>query len=194
MPTAPAAAQAMAGAPFNRNTSMKPGPTILVLALLAVVALLMHRISALEERMDGGVPKVPPGAPVPGAAPMVEVAPAMMRIQHLAHKLWFSGQAGNLELAKFYRHEVKEVMEEIANAEIVEKDVHISENMRTYGLRAIEALKVQLNTDSLNDFSEHYETLINTCNSCHATCGHPELRMKVPESNRYTDQVFAPIK
>jgi hypothetical protein len=173
---------------------VKPGPIILVLALLAVVALLMHRINKLEERMDGGVPKVPPGAPVPGAAPMVEVAPAMMRIQHLAHKLWFSGQAGNLELAKFYRHELKEVMEEIANAEIVDKDVRVSEHMRTYGLRAIEALKVQLNTDSLKDFPERYETLIVTCNSCHAVCGHPELRMKVPDTNRYTDQVFAPIR
>lgn len=173
---------------------MKPGPILLVLALLAVVALLMHRISALEERMDGGVRKVPATAPPASADPMVEVAPAMMRIQHLAHKLWFSGQAGNLELAKFYRHEVKEVMEEIADAEIVEKEVPISENMRTYGLRAIEALKVQLNTDSLKDFSERYEVLIATCNSCHAVCGHPELRMKVPETNRYTDQVFAPIR
>ncbi len=172
---------------------MKPGPIILVLALLAVVALLMHRISKLEERMDGGVPKVAPGAAAIGA-PMVEVAPAMMRMQHLAHKLWYSGQAGNLELAKFYRHEVKEVMEEIANAEIEEKDIPISENMRTYGIRSIEALKVQLNADSLKDFPERYETLINTCNSCHAVCGHPELRMKVPETNRYTDQVFAPIK
>ena len=173
---------------------MKPGPIILVLALLAVVALLMHRINKLEERMDGGVPEAPPGAPALGAAPMVEVAPAMMRIQHLAHKLWFSGQAGNLELAKFYRHEVKEVMEEIANAELVEKDVPISENMRTYGIRAIEALKVQLNTDSLTDFPERYEALITTCNSCHAVCGHPELRMTVPETNRFTDQVFTPIR
>ena len=173
---------------------MRPGPIILVLALLAVVALLMHRINKLEERMDGGVPKTTPGAPVMGTAPVVEVAPAMMRIQHLSHKLWFSGQAGNLELAKFYRHEVKEVMEEIANAEIVDKEVHVSEHMRTYGIRAIEALKVQLNTDSLKDFTDHYETLIITCNSCHVVCGHPELRMKVPETNRYTDQVFAPIK
>jgi hypothetical protein len=170
-------------------------PYLALAALLGVVYLLT-RISALEDQLkaahgDRSEPVIT-AAPEVAAAPRIETAQYMVRIQQYAHKLWWAGQAGNLPLANFYRHEMKEDMETVANAGIVDDGVPVSENMKTYGLRASDALKEQLKTDGLKDFSAHYEALISTCNTCHRVSGHPELRMQVPTENRFSDQDFTP--
>jgi hypothetical protein len=162
-----------------------------ILALLGVFVLFIRQTALQDEmkkpRANGTVQVSAP----PPAAPAVEVAHNMTRIQSHAEKLWWAGQAGNLELAKFYRHEVKEEMEDIANAGIVTSGIPISENMKVYGIRAIDALKEQLATEGLKDFPARYESLVNTCNSCHAVSGHPELRMRIPQENRFTGQDFS---
>ncbi len=122
--------------------------------------------------------------------PPVEVAHYMARIQQHAEKLWWSGRSGNLELARFYRHEIKEEMEAVADGGVVDDGVPVSEHMKVYGIRAADALKEQLATDGLKDFNDHYEALILACNSCHKVTGHPELHMRIPAENRFTGQDF----
>jgi aspartate/glutamate racemase len=118
----------------------------------------------------------------------------MARIQAHAEKLWWAGEAGNVELAKFYRHEIKEEMEVVADAGIVEDGIKVSENMQVYGIRSIEAMKELLATSGLQEFRTGYETLVLSCNSCHKASGHPEIRIGVPTENRFTGQIFAPEK
>ncbi len=164
-----------------------------ILALIGVFVLFVRQSSLQDElrkgRITGGVTTAPLNST--NAAPVVEVAHYMGRIQSHAEKLWWAGQAGNLELAKFYRHEIKEEMEEIANAGITNDGIRVSENMKVYGIRAIDALKEQIATDGLKDFPARYEALVNTCTSCHAVSGHPELRIRVPQENRFTGQDFS---
>lgn len=164
---------------------MKNGTLLLALAFLVVVALLMHRINRLQLQVDALAE-----APVP--QPEVEVAVHMGRIQSHAHKLWAAGTAGNLPLAEFYRHELKEEMAAVAKAGIVDDGVPVSTYMTNLGLPAIDALRDQLRTDGLTDFAPRFNTLIATCNNCHKATGHPYLVMRVPDSLRFPDQVFAP--
>jgi hypothetical protein len=166
-------------------------PTILAIAALVGVFVLFVRQNSLQEDLKKGAK---PGAvtvttATPAAVP-IEVAHYMGRIQHHAEKLWWAGQAGNLELAKFYRHEIKEEMEVVANGSVVDDGVPVSDHMKVYGIRSIDALKEQLAADGLKDFNDRYEALITACNSCHRVTGHPELHMRIPTENRFTGQDF----
>lgn len=170
----------------------KAAPYIALAALLAV-AFLLKRVGELEDRLQALATGRPAVAMAATAAPApVEVAQNMGRIQAYANKMWSAGQAGNLPLVDFYRHEMKEEMEAVANGGVVDDGVPVSEHMKTYGIRAMEALKADLKANGLTDFNDQYAVLISTCNSCHVTCGHPELRMRIPSVGRYTDQEFAP--
>lgn len=168
-------------------------PYIALAALLAV-AFLMKRVGDLEDRLKAlsAGRTVPAMAPAAQAAAPVEVAQNMGRIQAYAHKMWFAGQAGNAALVEFYRHEMKEEMEAVADAALVDDGVPVSDHMKVYGLRAMEALKADLKANGLAHFNDQYAALISTCNSCHTTCGHPELLMQAPTTDRYSDQLFSP--
>ncbi len=166
--------------------------------VLAVIALVGVFVVFVRQNKSKDQLKGKPGpdpamviAAAPAAQPPVEVAHYMARIQHHAEKLWWAGQGGNLELAKFYRHEIKEEMEAVADGGVVDDGVPVSEHMKVYGIRAVDALKEQLAADGLKDFSGRYEALILACNSCHKVTGHPELHMRIPTENRFTGQDFA---
>ncbi|MBK9537507.1 MAG: hypothetical protein IPO12_01945 [Flavobacteriales bacterium] len=115
---------------------MKPSVIFAVLGALAVIAVLMHRMNTLEKRLtvlanSKGAQPIAAAAPV---APEVEVAVYMGRIQSHARKLWAAGSAGNLPLAEFYRHELKEEMEAVADGNIMDGTVPVSTYMKTYGI------------------------------------------------------------
>ena len=162
---------------------------MIAVAAIVGVALLFTKVLDLQKRLDAAQGVSP--IPAPTAMPRpVEVAHNMNRIQNYVHKLWWAGKAGNLPLASFYRHEIKEEMEEVAAAGIVEKGIPISAHMQVYGIRAIDVLKDQLANDSLKDFEPRFAALIDACNACHQSSGHAELRMRVPDNNRFSEQVF----
>ena len=164
-------------------------PLIVAFVACAAVFFLMVRLDRLEKRI--GASNKANGTVVPGAtASKPEVAVYMGRIQVFANKLWSAGKAGNLPLADFYRHEMKEAMEELVSAGIVDDGVNVSEKMEVYGIRTLDALKAELKTNGLKDFDGQYATLVNTCNSCHAECGKAFIEMRVPTYTRYDDQVF----
>ena len=162
-----------------------------VIALLGVFVLFVRQ-SSLQDELKKGAKTGTATAVVatPAVAAPVDVAHFMNRIQPYAEKLWWAGKAGNLELAKFYRHEIKEEMEVVANGNVVDDGIPVSEHMKVYGIRALDALKEQLATDGLKDFDDRYEALIAACNSCHRVSGHPELHMRVPTDNRFAGQDF----
>jgi len=161
--------------------------------IIATIALCGVFVLFVRDRRDTSrtaTPALPPG--VAASTAPVEVAHHMARIQVHAEKLWWAGEAGNLELAKFYRHEIKEEMEVVAEAGIVEDGIKVSENMQVYGIRSIEAMKELLATSGLDGFHTGYETLVQSCNSCHAASGHSEIVIGVPTQNRFTGQIFTP--
>ncbi len=168
--------------------------TILAVSALVGVFVLLVRQNNMAKELSA-IAKPSAGITITQATPVavghVEVAHHMARIQQHAEKLWWAGQAENLELAKFYRHEIKEEMEAVADGSIVDDGIPVSDHMKTYGIRAIDAFKEQLATDGLNDFNDRYEALILSCNSCHRVTGKPQLVMRIPIENRFSGQDFS---
>ncbi|MBK9289596.1 MAG: hypothetical protein IPN38_18470 [Flavobacteriales bacterium] len=173
---------------------MKHVHTLLTILVLAGLVIAMTRIGTLESRLRAA--ENVQGRPTPlvqaAPAPDFEVAIYMGRIQVYMHKLYWAGMAKNLPLAEFYRHEIKEVMEEVAKAGVVEDGINVSEKMSLYGIRTIDGMKAHFKEKGLEGFTEQYAGLVNTCNTCHRETGHPMIQVQVPMENRYTDQVFVP--
>ena len=109
-----------------------------------------------------------------------EVAVYMSRMHLYAQKLWAAGNAGDLELARFYQHEVEEVMEEVGNAGIIHDSIDVSAQMKVYGIPAIERLEHDFDTKGLDGFASAYDALIGNCNACHAVTDHDFIRIVVP--------------
>lgn len=165
-------------------------PLIAAVVACAAVFFLMVKVQRLERQLKPHPAATVTAAPAGG----FEVAPYMGRIQTYANKLWSAGKSGNLPLADFYRHEIKEQMEEIAHAGVLDDGIDVSGKMEAYGLRTIEAMKQELKAGGLKDFDGQFHSLINTCNTCHVECNKPFLVVKVPTYTRYDDQDFTPVE
>jgi|GEM_PF-244176 len=124
----------------------------------------------------------------------IEVAVFMGRIQTYHQKLWAAGEAKNTDLAAFYLHEMEEAMESIADAHVIEDGVDVSAQMRVYGLDMVESFEARLRKDGIAAMHADGAVLANACNSCHMACGYPFIKVQVPTSVSYPDQVFTPVK
>jgi len=124
-------------APMNRF------PFFATLIALIAVVILMLRLGRVEKELR--TMKQAGAAATAAATP--EVAVYMERIQAFSNKLWSAGKAGNLPLAEFYRHEMKEAMEELAKAGIVDDGVNVSEQMEQHGIRTLDRMKAELRTN-----------------------------------------------
>ena len=174
---------------------MKHVPTFLTILALAGLVIAMTRIGTLEARLrtaENAQGRPTPLVQAAAPAPDFEVAIYMGRIQVYMHKLYWAGMAKNQPLADFYRHEIKEVMEEVAKAGVVEDGINVSDKMNLYGITTIDGMKAHFKEKGLEGFNEQYVGLVNTCNTCHRETGHPMIQVQVPLENRYTDQVFVP--
>jgi len=86
---------------------------------------------------------------------------------------------------------VKEDVEAVADANILNNGVPVSTYLKTNGISAIDAMKQQLKDDGLKNFANRNAALISNGNSCHTATDQPYLVMKVP-GVPFTDQEFAP--
>ena len=170
---------------------MKRLPFLLSLAAVLGVVFLFYRFSMLEQRPAKAAPAQ---HQVAEEHEEIEVAVFMGRIQHFHQKWWLAGKAGNAPLAKFYLHEMEEAMEEIADANITEDGVNVSEQMRTYGLTTVDHLSETLEKQGVEAMHAEAEMFANTCTSCHMATEHAYIRIKVPTEVSFPDQDFAPAK
>lgn len=116
----------------------------------------------------------------------------MGHMQRYHQKLWASAAAGNAELAAFYLHELEEVMEEVAEGQVVDDGVDISTPMKAFGLGTLAMLEAKLKEEGVTALHGALPQLVNACNGCHSQCGYPFVRIRVPERVDFPDQDFAP--
>lgn len=119
-----------------------------------------------------------------------ELAVVMGRFQLYANKLWFSGMAGNTELADFYAHELEEAMEEVAEQNLTENGQSITEQIKIWGLEPLEKLEEATATGDKQAFEQSYDALVSSCNGCHVTCGYSWVRIKRPETPAFDNQWY----
>ncbi len=113
----------------------------------------------------------------------------MSFMQYFGTKLYFAGIEENWELADFYSHELEETAEDVVDANFEYHGYDISQLLEAMLYPAIESLEEAIDAKDLDLFKNNYQTLLNSCNACHAATGYPFLKMKTPEHNPY-NQVF----
>jgi hypothetical protein len=117
----------------------------------------------------------------------IEIADLMLYIQHFHNKLYLSAKNDNQSLTTFYLNEMGEKMNEIVKANIWSNGVNISENMKIYGLKQIDAMLAQKPIEVFNSF----DNLTQSCNSCHVASKHANIKIKTPVDAVYFNQDFS---
>jgi hypothetical protein len=122
----------------------------------------------------------------------IEVADVMTKLQRHAAKLWFAGQQAHWSLADFYVDELEEGMEEIAEEEVVEDGVNISELMKVMGLQSLKPIREAITEQDKAQFEEKYRLLIRSCNDCHNNSNYEFIKVTVPTAPTFSNQQFEP--
>lgn len=117
------------------------------------------------------------------------LAVRMAWMQTYLHKLDLSVQAGNRKLADLYLHELEEVAEETAESVESYEGAPVGKLIETLLLPAIETAEGRLE-DNPSD-REAVAGLIATCNQCHQSTDHGEIRIVPATVNPY-NQDFRP--
>jgi hypothetical protein len=120
----------------------------------------------------------------------IEVAEYMGKLQIYTTKLYFAGINKNITLAEFYLHETEEVMEKLADANVVDEGIKVSELMKIHGESTIESMQKKVKKEGLVNFNAHYTNLINACNACHIQSEHEFIKIIQPQNNPFVNQDF----
>ncbi len=136
------------------------------------MALLEKRIDSLSRHTDS--------AYSPGLGEF------MVSIQLHHSKLWFAGKYGNWELANF---ELGEILESLEDINHYNKDRPEIKNLPMI-YSPLDSLKSAIIKKDQAGFKRSYIFLTNTCNSCHQVTKHGFNKIKIPDSEPVTDQVF----
>ena len=142
---------------------------LLLCASLTANLLLLRRTDHLENKIAASL--------VPKSYPLGEM---MGYMQRYADKLWFAGDAGNWELAKFYHDEIAETAADIAAAHVVDEGIENSRQLQTMLPPAVTGVEQAITTRDNALFRARYETLLATCNTCHQETKHAFIRVALP--------------
>ncbi|HTZ20991.1 MAG TPA: hypothetical protein VMC06_08920 [Opitutaceae bacterium] len=149
---------------------MKTWPILLLLCLSLVAnGLLWRRVGGLQR----DVAALPP----PRSFPLGEM---MGYLQRYTDKLWYAGEAGNWDLAKFYHDEIAETADDIAAAHVVDKGVEVSHQLIVVLPPALDAVGQAVTARDPKLFRSRYEGMIAACNACHQIARHPFVQVAVP--------------
>jgi hypothetical protein len=116
----------------------------------------------------------------------------MSRIAMGHTKLWYAGAAQNWELAAYEISELKESFEEAGEfhptlKHIIQRlPVLFSGNIQ----RPLEHLKQAVKERNLVQFTKNYDALTNACNTCHRSTEFGFNKIKRPNFNPYSNQIF----
>jgi hypothetical protein len=125
--------------------------------------------------------------------PHAELAEYMGSLQQFMNKMWFAGSAGNTELAKFYHHEVEEVLEELIEENIEDEGHAVSDLARTMLLPAVEELETAIASADSATFRGAYLGIVNACNACHQVTEHAMIVITLPNLPFIDNQSFAKL-
>ena len=110
----------------------------------------------------------------------------MSSIQVHHEKLWFAGMAQNWRLADFEIHEIMEAVDDIKR--------YTSDRPETKDIimlqPAIDSLNNSIQQKSPASFKQNFILLTNTCNNCHTAVNYNFNKIKIPEKQPFSNQVF----
>ena len=114
----------------------------------------------------------------------------MAELQVLTHKLGLSIEAKNRPLIRFYLHESLVLTEELQETMPEYEGIPVALYMDRMALPAYKALRKKYDAyQQAPQYFEHintaYDSLIATCNACHASSNHDYIRIKRNTFNPY---------
>jgi hypothetical protein len=157
---------------------------IVGLVALIVSVLAIYQVKTTETSIDN----TPIFTNTENKDEEVEIVDFMQFLLPFHEKLFWSLKAENKDLAEFYVHELGEKMLEVVKADVWREGRNLSEDMKTFGLKPLENIKNELN-DSISVL-EKYNNLTISCNSCHELHKVGFIKIKTPEINRFSNQIF----
>ena len=114
--------------------------------------------------------------------------------QQYLEKLHLAGEAQNWPLADLYAHELEEIGEALRDSGYEVHGTPLASMARGAFLPAVERVEEAIDAADTEAFASAFETVVSTCNSCHAATGYEAIRIIVPEdyTRPYPSQSFVP--
>ncbi|MBS0663374.1 MAG: hypothetical protein JSR48_08910 [Verrucomicrobia bacterium] len=154
---------------------------LIVLLVLSISAsgVLWRRVTALEKQLAAQSADYPLGE-------------MMGYMQRYADKLWYAEEAGNWELAEFYRGEIAEIAEGISQAHVTKDGAEVSKMIGEMLPPAIEEVTKAVAARDSGQFRRSYQSMVTTCNGCHEATKHDFIRISIPAgSPLHWNQAFS---
>jgi mono/diheme cytochrome c family protein len=118
------------------------------------------------------------------------LAVQMKDMQYWTHKLALSIDAGNLELADFYHHELEEAVEDLIDSIDTYDGFAIAQLTSSMLMPALETLEDRLDDDDVAGMRVAFSGVVQACNSCHQVTEHAFIRITDGFGNNPFNQVF----
>lgn len=130
------------------------------------------------------------GAHAALASDEADMIGTMGQMQLFLHKLSLSVNAGNIELADFYAHELEEAIEA---AEGIEKyhEIPVGQLTESMLVPTFEAFEKALDGEDADQVRSQLGEVIQACNACHQATGYGFIDIQPTEANPYM-QSFEP--
>jgi len=119
-----------------------------------------------------------------------DIITTMGHMQLFLHKITLAVNAGNLELADFYAHELEETIETAESIEAYH-DIAVGELTESMLTPTFEAFEQALDGSDVADVDSRVDNVITACNACHEATGYGMIRIERNETNPYM-QSFEP--
>jgi hypothetical protein len=117
----------------------------------------------------------------------VELGMVMYEISKRFAHLWYAGEAGNGELAKYQVHEIEEIIEDLEKAGVTESKIVVGPEFAKTVLPHLEEAEKAALGGNTEEFRKAYNAAMTSCNSCHVQTGHPYLLIDIPTHNPYVN-------
>jgi cytochrome c553 len=108
----------------------------------------------------------------------------MSQLQLFLHKLSLSVDAGNLELADFYAHELEETIEAAESIEAYH-DIPVGRLTGSILTPTFETLEAALDGGDPEAVQSRLRGVISSCNGCHEATGYSFIRIAPNAHNPY---------
>lgn len=111
----------------------------------------------------------------------------MNSLQQHHEKLWFAGQNENWKLAAFELQELQEVASDIEKYQTQRAESKLITMIKP----ALDSLDQSVQEANKTKFINQYHFLTNSCNRCHQTTQFEFNVVKIPETNKFSNQDFS---
>lgn len=108
----------------------------------------------------------------------------MKDLQYFMHKTALALDARNLELVKFYAHEIEETIEEVEEVEKF-KDYNVEKMIKATLEPEFEKFEDLVDDKKLDRADSQFNKMIEACNQCHGSVKYAFIKIKRVTVNPY---------